>query len=118
MGWRRYIPYFQTRLDEPGAGGGHFGFSTGGVLGGFDNKSLIELGNNNYQVDYFDPVGNSIETSMSDLEKYILGLLPKEDLDQFIHLLVIQLYLINTVLRLKVKKMYFLIALMHQKKYI
>ena len=74
------IPYFQTRLDEPGAGGGHFGFSTGGVLGGFDNKSLIELGNNNYQVDYFDPVGNSIETSMSDLEKYILGLLPKEDL--------------------------------------
>ena len=51
---------------------GHFGFSTGGVLGGFDNKSLIEQGNNNYQVDYFDPVGNSIETSMSDLEKYIL----------------------------------------------
>ena len=49
-------------------------------MGGFDNKSLIELGNNNYQVDYFDPVGNSIETSMSDLEKYILGLLPKEDL--------------------------------------
>ena len=79
-GGANIIPYFQTRLDEPGAGGGHFGFSTGGVLGGFDNKSLIELGNNNYQVDYFDPVGNSIETPMSDLEKYILGLLPKEDL--------------------------------------
>jgi len=74
------LPYHQVFEDKPGAGGGHFGFSTGGILGGFNNESLKELGNNNYQVDYFYKDGNNADTKMSNIEKYIMGLLPRAEL--------------------------------------
>lgn len=74
------LPYHQVFVDKPGAGGGHFGFSTGGILGGFNNESLKELGNNNYQVDYFYKDGNNSDTKMSNIEKYIMGLLPSSEL--------------------------------------
>ena len=74
------LPYHQVFVDKPGAGGGHFGFSTGGILGGFNNESLKELGNNNYQVDYFIKDGNYSDTKMGNIEKYIMGLLPSSEL--------------------------------------
>ena len=74
------LPYHQVFEDKPGAGGGHFGFSTGGILGGFNNESLKELGNNNYQVNYFYKDGNNADTKMSNIEKYIMGLLPRAEL--------------------------------------
>ena len=74
------LPYNQVYVDQPGAGAGHFGFSTGGILGGFNNESLKELGNNDYRVDYFYPDGNGAETKMGNIEKYIMGLLPKSEL--------------------------------------
>ena len=74
------LPYHQVYVDEPGAGTGHFGFSTGGILGGFNNESLKELGNNDYQVDYFYTDGNGADTKMGNIEKYIMGLLPSSEL--------------------------------------
>ena len=74
------LPYYQVYFDQPGGGSGHFGFSTGGILGGFNNESLKELGSNNYQVDYFYTDGNGADTKMGNIEKYIMGLLPSKDL--------------------------------------
>lgn len=74
------LPYHQVNLDKPGAGAGHFGFSTGGVLGGIDNNSLKDLGNNNYQANYFISDGSDLNTKMSKVEKYFMGLLPRDDL--------------------------------------
>ena len=74
------LPYHQVYENEPGSGMGHFGFSTGGILGGFNNESLKELGNNDYQVDYFYADGNGADTKMGKIEKYIMGLLPSDEL--------------------------------------
>ena len=74
------LPYHQVNLDKPGAGAGHFGLSTGGVLGGLDNNSLKDLGNNNYQANYFMSDGSNLNTKMSKVEKYFMGLLPRDDL--------------------------------------
>ena len=76
------IPYFQIQNGLYGAG--HWGYSSGGVLGGFNPDSLKQIEDNVYQVDWFGTVGNDLEWNMGNAEKYIMGILPQEDFEDII----------------------------------
>ena len=76
------IPYFQIQNGLYGAG--HWGYSSGGVLGGFNPDSLKQIEDNVYQVDWFGTVGNDLEWKMGNAEKYIMGILPQEDFEDII----------------------------------
>ena len=66
---------------------GHWGYtggSTPGQLGGFNQSSLIENGNNSYTVDSFGPFangGNGIP--FNELELYLMGMLPISSVTPF-----------------------------------
>ncbi len=62
---------------------GHWGFtgSGAGALGGFRQNSLKELGDNWYQADLFHPRSGS--PKFSNLELYLMGLLPSDSLNTF-----------------------------------
>ena len=74
------IPYFQ--IHDGIYGGGHWGYSSGGILGGFRNESLKEISDNVYQVDWFGTVGNDLTWNMGNPEKYIMGILPSEEFEE------------------------------------
>ena len=76
------IPYFQ--LDDGVTGMDHWGYSSGGILGGFNPDSLKQIEDNVYQVDWFGTVGNDLEWKMGNAEKYIMGILPQEDFEDII----------------------------------
>jgi hypothetical protein len=76
------IPYFQ--LDDGVTGMDHWGYSSGGILGGFNPDSLKQIEDNVYQVDWFGTVGNDLEWNMGNAEKYIMGILPQEDFEDII----------------------------------
>jgi len=76
------IPYFQN---EDGLyGSGHWGYSSGGILGGFNPDSLNEIKDNVYQVGFFGTVGNDLTWNMGNAEMYIMGLLPPENFENII----------------------------------
>ena len=74
------IPYFQIQNGLYGSG--HWGYSSGGILGGFRNESLKEISDNVYQVDWFGTVGNDLTWNMGNAEKYIMGILPSEEFEE------------------------------------
>ena len=76
------IPYFQIQNGLYGAG--HWGYSSGGVLGGFNPDSLNQIEDNVYQVSWFGTVGNDLTWNMGNAEKYIMGILPSEDFEDII----------------------------------
>ena len=76
------IPYFQIQNGLYGAG--HWGYSSGGVLGGFNPDSLNQIEDNVYQVGWFGTVGNDLTWNMGNAEKYIMGILPSEDFEDII----------------------------------
>ena len=76
------IPYFQIQNGLYGAG--HWGYSSGGVLGGFNPDSLNQVEDNVYQVGWFGTVGNDLTWNMGNAEKYIMGILPSEDFEDII----------------------------------
>ena len=76
------IPYFQIQDGLYGAG--HWGYSSGGVLGGFNPDSLNQIEDNVYQVGWFGTVGNDLTWNMGNAEKYIMGILPSEDFEDII----------------------------------
>ena len=76
------IPYFQ--IQDGLYGSGHWGYSSGGVLGGFNPDSLNEIEDNVYQVGFFGTVGNDLTWNMGNAEKYIMGLLPPENFENII----------------------------------
>ncbi|MEP0265412.1 T9SS type A sorting domain-containing protein [Dokdonia sp.] len=65
----------------------HWGFTGGsnkGQLGGFDQSTLIENGENSYTVEDFGPNangGNSVPYSQTEL--YLMGMIPITDIDPF-----------------------------------
>ena len=76
------IPYFQA---EDGLyGRGHWGYSSGGILGGFNPDSLKEIKDNVYQIGFFGTVGNDLTWNMGNAEMYIMGLLPPENFENII----------------------------------
>ena len=76
------IPYFQ--IQDGFYGAGHWGYSSGGVLGGFNPDSLNQIEDNVYQVGWFGTVGNDLTWNMGNAEKYIMGILPSEDFEDII----------------------------------
>ena len=76
------IPYFQIQNGLYGAG--HWGYSSGGILGGFNPDSLNQIEDNVYQVGWFGTVGNDLTWNMGNAEKYIMGILPSEDFEDII----------------------------------
>jgi hypothetical protein len=76
------IPYFQ--LDDGVTGRDHWGYSSGGILGGFNPDSLKQIEDNVYQVGWFGTVGNDLKWNMGNAEKYIMGILPQEDFEDII----------------------------------
>ena len=54
------------------------------MLGGFNPDSLNQIEDNVYQVGYFGTVGNDLTWNMGNAEKYIMGILPSEDLEDII----------------------------------
>jgi hypothetical protein len=67
-------------LDESfGFGEGHWGYAgTDGVLGGFDPDSLVDNGDGTYTVGSFDPAQSILGAPFSDIELYLMGLVPPE----------------------------------------
>jgi len=76
------IPYFQQ--DDGVFGMGHWGYSSGGILGGFNPDSLNQIEDNVYQVGWFGTVGNGLTWNMGNAEKYIMGILPPEQFEDII----------------------------------
>ena len=80
-------------VDAPGSNltsypyGSHWGFtggSTKGQLGGFEQSTLVENGNNSYTVDEFGPFangGNGIP--YNELELYLMGMIPVSSVSSF-----------------------------------
>jgi len=80
-------------VDAPGSNltsypyGSHWGFtggSTKGQLGGFEQSTLVENGNNSYTVDEFGPFangGNGIP--YNELELYLMGMIPVSSVSNF-----------------------------------
>ena len=80
-------------VDAPGSNltsypyGSHLGFtggSTKGQLGGFEQSTLVENGNNSYTVDEFGPFangGNGIP--YNELELYLMGMIPVSSVSNF-----------------------------------
>ncbi len=66
---------------------GHWGYtggSTPGQLGGFEQSSLIENGNNSYTVGYFGPFANGGNGQpYNELELYLMGMLPISSVTPF-----------------------------------
>ncbi len=66
---------------------GHWGFTGGnssGQLGGFEQSTLVDNGNNNYSVDSFGENangGNSVK--YSNLELYLMGLISASEVEDF-----------------------------------
>jgi len=71
----------------PTTNSAHWGFNGGsnrGQLGGFDQSTLVENGNNSYTVEYFGEFangGNSIK--YNDLELYLMGMIPLSSVNAF-----------------------------------
>ena len=65
----------------------HWGFTGGsnkGQLGGFDQSTLQELGNNTYRVGNFAPFANGGNSQpYTELERYLAGFLALEDVNDF-----------------------------------
>ena len=60
--------------------GGHWGVtSVNGQLGGFSAKDLETIDDGVYRTNYFSAVGSSADTSLSELELYIMGVLPASE---------------------------------------
>jgi hypothetical protein len=85
---------FETHsVDKPGENitsfkyWGHWGFtggSTKGQLGGFEQSTLVDLGNTNYSVAPFGPFangGNSVP--FNELELYLMGMAPLSSVSPF-----------------------------------
>ena len=80
-------------VDAPGSNltsypyGSHWGFTGGntkGQLGGFEQSTLVENGNNSYTVDEFGPFangGNGIP--YNELELYLMGMIPVSSVSNF-----------------------------------
>ena len=66
---------------------GHWGFtggSTPGQLGGFQQSTLLDNGNNSYTVDSFGPFANGGNgVPYNELELYLMGMLDIQDLNNF-----------------------------------
>ena len=62
----------------------HYGFSTGGVLGGFSNETLEQLSENRYKASYKNlrsfGIGGNRSYTYSFLDLYLMGLAPKNEL--------------------------------------
>ena len=80
-------------VDAPGSNltsypyGSHWGFtggSTKGQLGGFEQSTLVENGNNSYTVDEFGPFANCGNgTPYNELELYLMGMIPVSSVSNF-----------------------------------
>ena len=77
-------------------GAAHWGFTGGnirGYLGGFEQSTLEELGNNTYLVDgfsmhgnsyqHFSPLGNRSYSPYNELELYLAGMIPIDSVKDF-----------------------------------
>ena len=87
------IRYFSSYIHEilhqfsnqfiPTTYGGHYSFSTGGIFGGFSNKTLIQLGEDRYQANYNGlktfGVGANRSYQYSFLDLYLMGLASKDE---------------------------------------
>lgn len=61
----------------------HFGFSSGGILGGFNNESLKNISDNIYEADFDYYSSFNSETGYSFFELYLMGLASKNEVPSF-----------------------------------
>ena len=60
--------------------GGHWGVtSVNGQLGGFSLKSLETIDDGVYRTNYFSAIGSNPDTYLSELELYLMGVLPASE---------------------------------------